>query len=99
MPIMSFIPELKDFLLKTGYIYTVRKYRMGKAIVDIEGVGRCNRIPLEGGVTRESLLPYVESSGFSSVEDWWTKIRHFTPDKSLPLYLYRVEIKQEEIKV
>lgn len=49
MPTMSFMPELKEFLLKNGYIYTVRKYRMTKAVVDIDGVGRCNRIPVTEG--------------------------------------------------
>lgn len=91
MPTMSFMPQLKEFLLRNGYIYTVRKYRMVEAVVEISEVGRCNRIPVLENISKEDLLPYVEFSGFPTLEDWWAKVRYFTPDKSLPLYLYKVE--------
>lgn len=92
MPTMSFMPQLKEFLLKNGYIYTVRKYRMVKAVVDIEGVGKCNRIPVLENISEKDLLPYVESSGFEALGYWWAKVRYFTPDESVPLYLYKVEV-------
>lgn len=96
MPTMSFMPQLKEFLLRNRLIYTVRKYKMVEAVVDISGVGKCNRIP-QGVVTkREELLPCIEQSGFASVKDWWAKVRYFTPDESVPLYLYRVEIVEED---
>ncbi len=43
---MQFIPELSNFLLKNGFIYTVRKYRMSQLNIEAEGVGLCRRIPL-----------------------------------------------------
>lgn len=90
---MSFMPELKKFLLENGLIYTVRKYRMVKADVEVEGVGVCLRAPIGTISSQEDLLPYVENSGFPSVKDWWDKIRHFVPDKENTLYLYLVEVK------
>lgn len=90
---MSFMPELKAFLLRNGLIYTVRKYKMLRAIVDIEGVGLCDRFPIGGISSEEDLSHYVENSGFSSIGDWWSMIRHFTPDKESALYLYMVEVK------
>lgn len=45
----------------------------------------------------EDLVSFTSFSGFSSVEDWWAQIKHFTPDESLPLYLYKIEyIKKED---
>ena len=90
---MSFMPELKQFLLRNGLIYTVRKYKMLRAIVDIEGVGLCDRFPLGEVSSQEDLTHYAENSGFSSVEDWWSMVRHFVPNEEDTLYLYLVEVK------
>jgi len=90
---MSFMPELKAFLLRNGLIYTVRKYKMLRAIVDIEGVGLCDRFPLGEVSNQEDLESYAENSGFQSAEDWWSMVRHFVPDKESPLYLYMVQVK------
>ena len=89
---MSFLPELKEFLTKGKLIFTVRKYKMSYAIVTIEGIGNCWRIPLGEIKNKESLSPYVKDSGFPSLEAWWTKIKYFTPAAGVPLYLYRVEV-------
>ena len=94
MPTMSFLPQLQEILLDNGFIYTVRKYQMTRAVVDIAGVGKCNRIPIAIMINQETLLPYLKSSGFPTLEDWWAKIRYFTPNKNLPLYLYKVEVIQ-----
>ena len=92
---MSFMPELRKFLLDNTRIYTVRKYKMGLATVEVSGVGLCKRIP-QGMTYKEDLEPFVSDSGFSTLEDWWAKIRHFVPDKTDPLYLYRIELLGEE---
>ncbi len=92
MPTMSFMPQLKEFLLKNGCIYTIRKYKMVEAVVDIEGVGKCSRVPVLENVSKKDLPTYVESSGFESLEEWWAKVRYFTPDRSMPLYLYKIEV-------
>jgi len=89
------MPELKKFLLENTKIYTVRKYKMGLAIVDIAGIGLCKRLP-QGQVHKEDLEPFVGDSGFDSLEAWWTKIRNFVPNKEDPLYLYRVELLERE---
>jgi len=89
---MSFIPQLKEFLLKNGVIYTVRKYRMIEAIVEVAGVGRCRRVPVRIVQELKDLVPYVAESGFSTVEAWWSKIRFFIPDCTDVMYLYKVEV-------
>ena len=88
---MSFLPELKDFLLKNGFIYTVRKYKMSEALVEIEGVGQCRREPLGTIEAKAGLLPFIESSGFSTVDTWWKKIKYFIPGDDIK-YLYRVGV-------
>jgi len=90
---MSFMPELKEFLKRNGLIYTVRKYKMMRAIVDIDGVGLCDRFPLGEVSSQDDLLPYAENSGFQSAGDWWSMVRHFVPDKESRLYLYMVEVR------
>ena len=89
---MSFMPILKNFLRDHGVVYTVRKYKMVEKVVEVEGIGECRRIPLGSISKKEELLPYVELSGFDSVEAWWDKIRYFVPDVDSTLYLYKVEL-------
>jgi hypothetical protein len=97
---MSFLPELKAFLKENGLIYTVRKYRMVDAHVEVEGVGQCHRVPIKEISSKEDLLLDVKFSGFPTVEDWWKKIREFIPRVGDPKYLYRVSvniIQEEEV--
>ena len=95
MASMSFIPQLKEFLLTNGIIYTVRKYKMSDAIVNVEGIGECHRIPVGTMDRKEDLIPYVEESGFETIEDWWKKIRYFIPDSWDTKYLYKVVVLDE----
>jgi len=92
---MSFIPQLKEFLLTNGIIYTVRKYKMSDAIVNVEGIGECHRIPVGTVDRKEDLIPYVEESGFETIEDWWKKIKYFIPNSWDTKYLYKVEVLGE----
>jgi len=92
---MSFIPQLKEFLLTNGIIYTVRKYKMSDAIVNVEGIGECHRIPAGTVDRKEDLIPYVEESGFETIEDWWKKIKYFIPNSWNTKYLYKVEVLGE----
>jgi len=87
---MSFLPELKAFLKENGLIYTVRKYKMVDAYVQVEGVGECHRIPIGEVKSKEDLVPYVEWSGFLTVDAWWKKIKGFIPNEEDTKYLYRV---------
>ena len=95
MASMSFIPQLKEFLLTNGIIYTVRKYKMSDAIVNVEGIGECHRIPVGTVDRKEFLIPYVEESGFETIEDWWKKIKYFIPNSWNTKYLYKVEVLDE----
>ena len=74
---MKFLPELREFLSEHEIIYTVWGYDMKAAVVNVEGVGRCRRTPLEKICTREELSPYVHLSGFESLKDWCDKINEF----------------------
>ena len=92
---MSFLPQLRVFLKGLGVIYTVRKYKMTNATVEVLDVGLCYRFPLGQIKKKEDLDPYVSESGFSTVDDWWRKIREFIPDERDKMYLYKVEVKDE----
>ena len=85
------MPGLKSYLKGMGIIYTVRKYQMSDAIVEVAGLGKCRRIPMGIVDRKEGLEPYVKYSGFSSLEDWWNKIKFFIPGNDT-MYLYRVEV-------
>ena len=94
MGVMSFLPELKRFLLEHGEIYTVRRYRMAEACVEIDGVGKCRRVPLGKVSDMSQLEQFVAASGFDTVEAWWTKILSFIPEyvsqEKVAKYLYHV---------
>lgn len=92
MPSMSFIPELKAFLRERKVIYTVRKYKMGLAVVEVDGIGKCKRIPIGLIKSKDELGDYVRLSGFSSVDAWWAKIKYFIPNSTDTKYIYKVEI-------
>jgi len=86
---MRFLPELCEFLLERGIIYTVRGYDMKAATVNVDGVGRCRRTSLGKVYVREELSPYVHLSGFSSLSDWCDKINEFCYEDK---WLYKVEV-------
>ena len=88
---MSFMNELTDFLISTGAIYTVRKYRMLDGFVAVEGVGVCRRVFLSIIGRKEELYPYVDKSGFNTIDAWWDKIKYFIPKDTDVKYLYKVE--------
>jgi len=92
---MSFLPELKSYLKDNGFIYTVRKYKMSDAIVEVDGIGECHRIPIKEVEERTELEPYWAGSGFISLDLWWNKIKYFIPNKNDPMYLYKVEVASE----
>ncbi len=92
MPSMSFMPQLKEYLLKNGFIFTVRKYKMKEDTVLILDVGACHRLPIGLVKDKVDLFPYVEHSGFLTLEDWWTKVKYFIPRESDPKYLYKVDL-------
>jgi len=92
MKIMQLMPPLKVFLKKHRTIYTIRKYNMTCAEVDIDGL-ICRRIPLGRILSKEALEPYVKESGFETIDAWWTKIKEINP-RIKEFWLYKVEIKE-----
>lgn len=89
---MMLMPELGQFLIKNGFIYTVRKYKMIEKEVDVDGVGLCLRRPRGQIFDKKELEWCAKYSGFDSLDDWWKKIRQFIPNKRDPMYLYCVEL-------
>ena len=89
MKTMQFMPQLKAYLKEHGLIYTVRKYSMSYAEVDIDGM-LCKRIPLGKIESKEDLEPYAKESGLDTVEAWWKKIKEINPGVK-DLWLYKVE--------
>jgi len=96
MKSMSFIPELKVFLKANGAIYTVRKYNMAAAQVEVEDVGKCSRAPLGRVRCKEDLVSYARGSGFATLEDWWSKIKQFIPSSADSMFLYWVRVVKLE---
>jgi hypothetical protein len=46
-------------------------------IVEVDGVGKCSKKRVMRVSRKEDLTQYLSLSGFSSLEDWWAKIRSF----------------------
>ena len=93
MTTMHFMPLLQAHLLSNNFVYTVRKYRYdpSQEAVFVLGVGGCHRELVKDDVTKEDLVPYSGSSGFTTVDDWWDMIVKINPQ--LPkLYLYYVSV-------
>lgn len=88
---MQFMPELQQFLLDNGRIFTVRKFKMDSRLVYIETGEKCRRLFIRQIKAKEELEPYVSESGFDNLRDWWSKIRHFIPPQG-PFYLYQVDL-------
>ena len=88
---MQFMPELQDFLKKTGKIYTVRKFKMDTRLVTIETGESCKRTFLKQITSRKELEPYVYACGFKTIDEWWGKIRRHIPPQG-PFYLYQVDL-------
>lgn len=88
---MAFMPQLRLYLRGMEKIYTVRKYKMAEAEVEVEDVGVCKRVPLGQISSKEELEPYFKDSGFFTLDGWWDKINDFISSGE-PKYLYRVEV-------
>ena len=89
--LMQFMPELRQFLLKNGKIFTVRKFKMKSSLVYVETGERCKRVFLKQILAKDELEPYLKDSGFETLDAWWTKIEYHIPQQG-PFYLYQVEI-------
>lgn len=95
---MRFLPELVKCLNEHGYIYSVRKHRyaLDGNSIQIDGVGTCQRARIGQINRRTDLVPYVDRSGFETVDDWWKKIKEFNKGYVGPFYLYEITKESEE---
>lgn len=70
---------VKDCLVKNKIVYTVRAWQ-GYGVsskVNVDSVGLCTKTRLMRVTRKEDLAQYLSLSGFSSLDDWWAKIRSF----------------------
>lgn len=66
-------------LVKNKKVYTVRTWegRGEVSRVEVDGIGVCIKKRIRRVISKEDLAEYLDLSGFSSIEDWWAKIRSF----------------------
>ncbi len=91
MTTMRFLSFLQAYLLSNDSIYTVRRYKYNPSqeAIFVPGIGGCHRELVREDVTKEDLIQYSGSSGFTTVDGWWDMIVKINPQ--LPkLYLYYV---------
>lgn len=90
--VMHFKAKLQLFLRKNRCIYTVRRFLYENlGTVFVPGVGDCKRYLVKEDVSPEDLVQYLEWSGFSSVEEWWSKIEQLNYEhKDCKYHLYKL---------
>ena len=97
-PIYFNVPEVRKYLKDHGQVYTVRrKRRTGITMAregsyyNFRGIGEV-RIEHQKTITKQSQLePFVEGSGFQSVEEWTSAIRELQlPANEWELYYVEV---------
>jgi hypothetical protein len=83
------VPQVRQCLLRAGRVFTVRSYlvegRFGR-VVQVDGVGPCWRELVRQVNCKQDLLPFLQLSGFSSVDEWWDKVVAFCGSKDKWLY-------------
>lgn len=80
--------QVRDFLSKKGFVYTVRGYCYKGNLTNI-GNSIAERKFIMEVTEPDDLEPYVSVSGFDSVLEWWYKILKYCKDEK---YLYRVKL-------
>jgi hypothetical protein len=70
---------VKDCLKNNGRVFTVRSWGgiAQESVVEVEGLGTCNKYRIGKVSGIESVKRYVKLSGFSNVESWWDAIGRF----------------------
>lgn len=81
--------NVKAYLQRFGYVFTVRGYDMKDKTVIVDDVGECKREKIREIRNMTELRDFVSNSGFLSVLSWWLQIDRFTADKRK--FLYKVE--------
>ena len=95
------VPEARMHLLKCGEVFTLREKRKEDGLYAARAGNYYNFEPIGIVLVRYiklirepgELEPYVEGSGFLSVEDWLKKARG-----SLPLHLHHAKLIKQGVK-
>lgn len=81
--------NVKSYLQRFGFVFTVRGYDMKNKTVMVDDVGQCKRTKIMEVKNITDLDFFVSNSGFLRVFTWWLQINSFTADKRK--FLYKVE--------
>ena len=82
---------VRECLLREGYVYTVRGYKMSSEWVWVDDVGKCYRKYVMEVKCKQDLERFVHKySGFTDIDSWWKVIEGFCAGKQKWLYgVYR----------
>lgn len=90
---MSFeVKEVREFLIKNGFVYSVRSYKRRNGFVFVEKVGLCYRRFVRFVESERDIEKYVKWSGFENVDEWVEWIRRFRVRRGC---LYRVNVVED----
>ena len=81
--------NVKAYLQRFGYVFTVRGYDMRDKNVMVDDVGECKREKIKEIRDITELTDFVKGSGFLRLFTWWLQINTFTRDNKK--FLYKVE--------
>lgn len=86
------VKVVRDFLITNGYVYTVRKYHYSVYYAWCPDINRAvTRLFCAEIHTEKDLEPYLNGSGFKTINDWWYRILEFIPENRTK-YLYQVKV-------
>lgn len=88
--------NVKAFLQRFGYVFTVRGYDMKDKIVMVDDVGECKREKIKEIKNITELNDFVNGSGFMHVVSWWLAIGRFARENKK--FLYKVEKVDTELE-
>ena len=94
----------RDYLLRHGYVYTLRTWYSPRQVVALAisggkpiglvSISLIGEVPLDS----EALAKYVGGSGFSSVNEWINEFRRLNKGRKIKTaYLYRVELIEKKV--
>ena len=85
---------VRETLLSTGEVFTVRKWKSKDKYKVTEFEGRSYLVELVKTVRGiKSIRGFVHKSGFDNVDDWWTAIKKFGASRG---HLYHVTLMEDE---
>lgn len=91
------VPCVKECLVKNKIVYTVRSWQ-GYGLtskVEVDRVGSCTKKRVLKVSRKEDLAKYLSLSGFSSLDEWWAKIRSFGACEG---WLFEVKVEERKLK-